>query len=55
MEIYGAVILMRRKLRLVILISMLHLENAKDVQRDINIKQCWCCLTVTRQVPLVKQ
>ena len=54
-EIYGAVILMRRKLRLVILISKLHLENAKDVQRDINIKQCWCCLTVTRQVPLVKQ
>jgi len=42
MEIYGAVMLMRRNLRLVMLISMLHLENAKDVQRDINIKQCWC-------------
>ena len=54
-EIYGAVILMRRKLRLVILISKLHLEKAKDVQRDSNIKECWCCLTVTRQVPLVKQ
>ena len=56
MKIYGAMMLMRRKLRLVMLMSMLHLENTKGVQRDINIKQQWCCcLRVTRRVPLVKQ
>ena len=56
MKIYSAMMLMRRKLHLVMLMSMLHLENTKGVQQDINIKQqgC-CCLRVTRRVPSVKQ